>query len=115
MNTIDMQNSDEFSDEGFWAKIREYAKKIGSETVHKAICLWLVIKEGNAPLWAKSTAVGALGYLISPLDVVPDLTPFVGYSDDIAVIAAAFTLLAVYITEEIRIKAKRMMPQWLRY
>ena len=49
---------------------------------------------------------GALGYLISPIDVISDFIPLVGYTDDASVIAAAIVLAQLYITEEVRRQAK---------
>lgn len=106
--------SNEFSEDGFWKSIKKYAKKIGGESLHKAFCLWLVVKEENVPAKAKAIAVGALGYLISPLDAIPDITPVIGFSDDILVIAGAFVVLASYITKEISTRADAMLPDWIR-
>jgi uncharacterized membrane protein YkvA (DUF1232 family) len=113
MDTTYHRYSKDFSDEGFWATVGKYAKKIGGESIHKAVCLWVVIKESNAPMWAKSTAMAALGYLISPIDAIPDLLPG-GFIDDIGVVTAAFAILVSYITDEIQLKAWQMMPEWLQ-
>jgi len=115
MNTPSFSSySNKFSDEGFRSTVKKYAKKIGREPLHKAFCLWLVTKEGNAPVWAKTVAISALGYLISPLDAIPDFTPVIGLGDDIATIAGAIVVLAAYITEEISAKADEMLPEWMR-
>ena len=115
MNTSNFSRySNKFSEDGFWNTAKKYAKKIGREPLHKAFCLWLVAKEGDAPLRAKTIALGALGYLISPLDAIPDITPVIGFTDDITVIAGAFLVLAAYITQEISAKADAMLPNWMR-
>jgi uncharacterized membrane protein YkvA (DUF1232 family) len=103
-----------FSTEGFWATVQKYAKNLGRETLHKAFCLWLVIRESDAPAWAKGVAVGALGWLISPVDPIPDITPVIGLSDDATAIAAAIAVLAAYINDEIKRKAEAMLPDWMR-
>jgi uncharacterized membrane protein YkvA (DUF1232 family) len=115
MNTShSTSDTNAFSDEGFWSTAKKYAKKIGREPLHKAFCLWLVTKDSNAPLWAKTTALGALGYLISPLDAIPDITPVIGFTDDIAVVAGAFIMLATYVTKEISVQAESMLPEWMQ-
>jgi len=113
MNTTSMDYEKEFSDERFWAKIARYAKKIGGNVAFRAICLWLVIREPNVPYWAKSIAMAALGYLIMPLDVAPDPLPW-GLADDSSIVLAAFATVAMHITPEIELKARMMMPEWLR-
>ena len=59
----------------------------------------------------KAGIIGALGYLISPIDLVPDLIPVVGYTDDAAAIAFAITAAQMYITDEIKEKAKERMRE----
>ena len=48
---------------------------------------------------------GALGYFISPIDVIPDFIPVVGFTDDIGVLAAAVVMAASYIDAEAKAKA----------
>ena len=50
--------------------------------------------------------LGAIGYLISPFDSLPDLTPFVGYTDDLGVLSFALVTVACYINDDVRDKAR---------
>ena len=54
----------------------------------------------------KAPIVGALGYFISFIDIVPDITPLVGYCDDVSIVVGALAVIATKITEEIREDAK---------
>lgn len=54
----------------------------------------------------KAPIIGALGYLISFIDIVPDITPLVGYCDDVSIVVGALAVIATKITEEIRENAK---------
>ena len=53
----------------------------------------------------KAAIYGALGYLISPLDLIPDFTPFAGYGDDALALGTALLLAQMYITDEIKAQA----------
>jgi uncharacterized membrane protein YkvA (DUF1232 family) len=64
-----------YSEQRFQHKLKYLVRRTSRELVEKALCLYYVIKDGSAPAWAKATAIGALGYLINPLDLIPDLTP----------------------------------------
>ncbi|MCC6476508.1 DUF1232 domain-containing protein [bacterium] len=55
----------------------------------KVMALWRYAKDPNAPWWGRALAIGALVYLVSPLDAVPDPIPVAGLLDDVAVIIAA--------------------------
>ena len=54
----------------------------------------------------KAAIFAALGYFISPFDVIPDFTPIVGYSDDAGAIALALCLAQLYIDDEVKRKAR---------
>lgn len=102
----------EYSDESFWGKVTKAFKKAGYEVIEKALWLYYAAQNPNTPLWAKSTIYGALGYFISPIDAVPDFAPVVGYSDDLSVLAAAIALVAMYVTEDVKVQAKQKLNTW---
>lgn len=54
---------------------------------------------------------GTLGYFISPIDAIPDFIPG-GYTDDLGILAVAVVSLTLYITEDIKAKAAKMMKVW---
>ena len=54
----------------------------------------------------KAGIYGALGYLISPFDFIPDFTPIAGYTDDAAAIGIALLLAQMYINDEIKAQAR---------
>ena len=101
-----------YNDESFWEKIKKFAKKAGSKVIYTALKLYYAMKRPDTPAWAKSVIVGALGYLILPVDVIPDYIPVVGFSDDLAVLAAALGTVAAYINEEVKDKARQKMKDW---
>lgn len=69
-----------------------------AEIWDKVMALWSFIKDPNAPWAGKAIAIGALLYLISPIDAVPDFIPVVGLADDVGVIALAVAKLAGDLT-----------------
>ncbi len=103
---------DAFSESGFWSKLRRYARVAGREVVEKALLLFYAMQEEKAPAWAKATIAGALGYFIVPLDAIADLTPAVGYADDLGVLVLAVAAVATYINDDVRAKTARRMQQW---
>lgn len=102
----------EFSDNSFWDKVVKFAKTAGKEVIEKALWLYYAAQAPETPTWAKVTIYGALGYFISPIDAIPDITPFVGYSDDLGVLALAVTTVAAYITSHVKEQAKIKMNDW---
>ncbi|PMZ92902.1 MULTISPECIES: YkvA family protein [unclassified Pseudomonas] len=102
----------DYSDESFWDKVKGYAKAAGESALEPALKMYYSATDAETPTWAKTTIYGALGYFISPIDAIPDITPIVGYSDDIGVLCAALAATAAYIKPEHVAKAKETLKQW---
>lgn len=91
--------SGHYTEAGFWA-VLEKIDGIG-HIVSLARRLYRFIKDpDDAPEWAIALVIAALGYLIFPLDVIPDLIPVLGYGDDAGVLAAAASQVAKYLPSE---------------
>ncbi len=107
IQNVDMESyADEYSETGLWDKIRDNVSSIGMKLIYKALQLYYVAQSPDCPMKVKAGIYGALGYLISPIDFIPDVVPVVGYTDDAAAIALALALSQMYITEEINGKAR---------
>ncbi len=104
--TTDKQTTTEVPEKSFWSKVKNSTSSAGYEAIHNALILYYTARAKETPLWCKTVIVGALGYFISLIDAIPDLTPILGYTDDISVMIAAVAALATHITPEIRDKAK---------
>lgn len=71
--------------------------------------LILALKRKETPVIAKVVAVATMLYTLSPIDIIPDMTPFVGILDDLIIfplmIALATKLIPDEILEETRVEA----------
>ncbi|TXB63163.1 YkvA family protein [Phaeodactylibacter luteus] len=101
-----------FSEQAFWQKIRNYGRQAGLKTVYTALLLFYAYRRKETPAWAKNIMLGTLGYFLSPIDAVPDLTPVLGYTDDIGVLAFGLVTIAAYVDEGVRSKAKSRLSTW---
>ena len=98
-----------YNDKSFWEKVAELVKKAAKELLEKALWLYYAAESPDTPAKAKYIVYGALGYLIMPIDAVPDLIPGVGYTDDLGVITVALLLIAFHITPEVKKQAAKKM------
>lgn len=96
----------QFSKERIAQKINRTFGKLGQKVVYSVLLLYNAYGHRDTPSWAKNIIIGALGYFLSPLDAIPDLSPFLGYTDDIGIMSFALVTIACYINEEVRNKAK---------
>jgi uncharacterized membrane protein YkvA (DUF1232 family) len=104
--------SKDYNETSFWEKVRKFAAKAGGKVIYNALVLYYALQSTNTPAWAKTVILGALGYFIAPIDLIPDITPGVGFVDDAGVIAAALATIAVCITPEIKDQAKKQLKDW---
>lgn len=100
-----------YSDSSFLYKVTKYGKLIGITALYKAVQLWLVLQKPDVPAGTKAVIMGALGYLITPLDFLPDLLPVLGYTDDIVAITFALIKVQGYIDEEVERKSKKLLTK----
>ena len=100
-----------YNDSSFLDKVTKYGKLIGITALYKAVQLWFVLQKPDVPAGTKAVIMGALGYLIAPLDFLPDLLPVLGYTDDIVAITFALIKVQGYIDEEVERKSKKLLAK----
>ncbi|MFK7936139.1 MAG: YkvA family protein [Saprospiraceae bacterium] len=101
-----------FSEAQLWKKLQNYTKQAGMKVVYSALLLFYAYKRTETPSWAKRIVIGALGYFISPFDMLPDLTPLIGYTDDIGILSFGIVAIAAYINDDVRTNARERLEKW---
>ena len=102
----------EFSFDNLMNKIKESAKKAGLKAIYMALLLYYALESPTISTVDKAIIYGALGYFICPIDIIPDILPFIGLTDDIAVLAWAFSRVKRNVTDMTREKAKTKLKIW---
>jgi len=89
-------------------KLRSRARALKNET----IAIYLAAKDLRTPWYAKAVAICTVAYALSPIDLIPDFIPILGYLDDIIIvpagIALAIRLIPAEVLEDARGKATDM-------
>ena len=96
---------------GFWRKARRVAS--GLPFAEDLLAAYYCAFDRNTPLQIKAALLGALAYFVLPFDFIPDMLPFVGYTDDAAVLAAAIKLVSSSITDDHRAAARDALARGL--
>lgn len=91
----------------FVEKIRRVAGKVPFAV--EAAAMYYAMLDPKTPLKVKATAAAALIYFIAPLDAIVDFLPLAGYTDDAAVLYAAFKAVQAHVTDEHIAAAKRLL------
>lgn len=107
-----MSYKDNFTKSGFVEKISRIAKRAGAKLVYAALVLFYTLESDRVSLKDKAVIIGALGYLITPLDLVPDAIPIAGLGDDLAVLIYVIKKVWGEVNEEVKSKARGRLATW---
>ena len=102
----------QFSEAKFTKVAIGYLKPIGYKSLYSALLLFYSYKRPETPYWAKHVVLGTLGYLIAPIDAIPDLSPILGYTDDIGVLSFGLMTIACYVNLDVKVKARQQLKAW---
>jgi len=92
--------------------IKSKATALGQSVVYSALLMYYAWKRPDTPAWAKRIIMGAVAYLLAPIDAIPDLTPFIGFTDDVSVLSASLITIAYYINDDVKQSAKKAMGKY---
>lgn len=104
----------EYNEKSFFDKLKKVLKVVGVKGVYMLLLLYNTLQRKDIPPKEKSIIIGALGYFILPLDALPDITPIVGYSDDIFALGMAILKVMPYIDDEMKEKSKKQIKKWFK-
>lgn len=104
----------EYNEKSFFDKLKKVLKVVGVKGVYMLLLLYNTLQRKDIPPKEKSIIIGALGYFILPLDALPDITPIVGYSDDIFALGMAILKVMPYIDDEMKEKSREQIMKWFK-
>ena len=96
-------------DEGVLKKILLRAGRVIAQPALEGFEL---IIDNSTPPQVRISIMGALTYLIVPIDLIPDFIPASGFSDDLVALTAVISLWQHHITPEIKFRAKSKLDKW---
>lgn len=93
---------------GIWDAVKAWARRLKRDVM----ALWLAARDPRTPWYAKAMAAAVATYALSPVDLVPDFIPILGYLDDVILlplgIALAVRMVPPPLMLEFRQAAERM-------
>lgn len=107
-----MSYANKFSANDFVEKISRIAKRAGAKLVYAAFVLYYTLQSDKVSKTDKAIIIGALGYMISPLDIIPDAIPIAGLSDDLAVLVYVLRKVWGNVDPDVQRKAKEKLSKW---
>src|SRR5690606_23609868 len=83
-----------------------------TKVIYAVLLLFYILNDKKVGMKTKVSIAAALGYFILPTDAIFDLTPIIGYSDDLGVLIFVLTQVTSNITPEIKDKARNKLSEW---
>lgn len=107
-----MNYANKFSQSEFVEKVSRIAKRAGAKLVYAALILYYTLQSDKVSKADKAIIIGALGYMISPLDVIPDAIPIAGLTDDLAVLLYVLKKVWTGVDPDIIASAQEKLSKW---
>jgi uncharacterized membrane protein YkvA (DUF1232 family) len=101
-----------YDENDFWEKLRRFARKAGIKVCYAALLLYYVLKSPMTTSKDRAKIIGALGYFILPIDLLPDFIPVAGYTDDLAALVWGVYCVIKSITPEVKAQAAEKLHEW---
>ncbi|HKA39996.1 MAG TPA: DUF1232 domain-containing protein [Burkholderiales bacterium] len=90
-------------------RLREWARRLKTELV----ALWFATRHARTPFLAKALAVAVVAYAFSPIDLIPDFIPVLGYLDDVILLPIGIWLVLKLIPADVMLDCRDQAARWL--
>src|ERR687898_2609981 len=104
-----MLDTGRVSSEPLIARVKRWARNIKRDVV----ALWLAARDPRVPWYAKAIAGAVAAYALSPIDLIPDFIPVLGYLDDLVIVPAGI-LLAIWLVPPAVLAEHRQLAEAAR-
>lgn len=79
----------------------------------EALVLWFASRDPRAPWYAKWLAVFIVAYALSPVDLIPDFIPIIGFLDEVILLPGAIWLTLKLMPQQVLLDARARALAWL--
>jgi len=91
-------------------KLKSWARRIK----HDGVTLWFACKHPSTPWHAKALGVFVVAYALSPIDLIPDFVPVLGYVDDVLLLPGLIWLAIRLLPPEVLIECRSQADVWMK-
>lgn len=95
---------------GIGNTLRTWAKRIKRD----GVTLWFAGKHPLTPWYAKALGVFVVAYALSPIDLIPDFVPVLGYVDDVLLLPGLIWLTIKLLPRDVLAACRAEADEWMR-
>lgn len=78
------------------------------------LTLWFAVKHPGTPWYAKAVGLFAVAYALSPIDLIPDFIPILGYLDDAILLPCLIWLAVRLLPRDVLARARQEADAWMQ-
>jgi len=93
--------------------VLERLKSWAAALKREALVLWFASRDPRAPWYAKWLAVLIVAYALSPIDLIPDFIPVIGFLDEVILLPGAIWLTLKLMPQQVLLDARARALAWL--
>ncbi|RTZ44699.1 DUF1232 domain-containing protein [Candidimonas sp. SYP-B2681] len=90
--------------------LKAWAKRIKRD----GVTLWFAGKNRRTPWYAKALGVFVVAYALSPIDLIPDFIPVLGYVDDVLLLPGLIWLTIRLLPPEVLAECRAQADEWMQ-
>ena len=87
-------------------KLVNIAKKWAREIKRDVVAVYFAARDSRTPIWLRLLAATVAAYALSPIDLIPDFIPVLGYLDDLLIVPIGLLIVVRYLPPEILAEAR---------
>jgi uncharacterized membrane protein YkvA (DUF1232 family) len=91
-------------------RLKKWAKAIKRD----GVTLWFATRHSGVPWYAKALGVFVVAYALSPIDLIPDFIPVLGYLDDVILLPGLIWLAIRMIPAHVLADCRDLADQWMK-
>mgnify|MGYP001595594689 FL=1 len=95
---------------GMLTDIRAWARRIKRD----GVMLWFACRDPRTPGWLKAMAFFVVAYALSPIDLVPDFIPVLGYLDDVILLPVLIWLIVRWLSDDVVRDCRLQAEAWMQ-
>ena len=89
--------------------IRAWARRLKRD----GVALWFACRHPGTPLLAKALCVVVVAYALSPIDLIPDFIPVLGYLDEVLLLPALIWLVIRMMPPQVMAECRQRSDEWM--
>jgi uncharacterized membrane protein YkvA (DUF1232 family) len=90
-------------------RLRDWARRLKAELV----ALWFCTRHPRTPLYAKALAIALVAYAFSPIDLIPDFIPVLGYLDELILLPIGIWVVLKLVPGDVMLDCREQAARWL--